>query len=146
MSKTGASPEFERKMQEIGAKYAHMMVPRSNIERPWAEMEFPEAPHESRQVIPEAAVNVAAKWLHDHDCRSAVHAGHPADFECYGWLDEARELLEAAAPHMPTTPATVAMGGILETLNQWFNGATSPDQALNTIAQISGGYKTEEGL
>jgi hypothetical protein len=44
------------------------------------------------------------------------------------------------------TPATVAMGGILETLDQWFNGTTSPDQALNTIAQLSGQYKIEEGL
>jgi len=49
-------------------------------------------------VIPEAAVKVAAKWLHDHDCRSALHSGFPPDFECYDWLDEARELLEAAAP------------------------------------------------
>lgn len=50
--------------------------------------------------IPDAAVEAAAKWLHDNDCRSAVHSGHPADFECYDWLDEAKELLEAAAPHM----------------------------------------------
>lgn len=48
--------------------------------------------------IPEAAVRVTAKWLHDIDCRSAAHSGHPADFECYDWLDEARELLEVAAP------------------------------------------------
>jgi hypothetical protein len=50
------------------------------------------------------------------------------------------------APTPNPTPATVAMGAILETLNQWFNGTTSPDQALNTIAQISGAYKIEEGL
>lgn len=49
-------------------------------------------------MIPEAAVEAAAKWMHDNDCRSALHSGFPADFECYDWMDEARELLEAAAP------------------------------------------------
>ncbi len=54
----------------------------------------------TNQVIPDAAVEAAAKWLHDNDCRLAVHSGHPADFECYDWLDEARLILVAAAPHM----------------------------------------------
>lgn len=51
-------------------------------------------------MIPEAAVEAAAKWLHDNDCRSAVHSGFPADSECYDWLDEAKDLLEAALPHV----------------------------------------------
>ncbi len=54
----------------------------------------------THQVIPAEAVEVAAKWMHDNDCRSALHSGFPADFECYDWMEEARELLEAAAPHM----------------------------------------------
>lgn len=51
-------------------------------------------------MIPDAAVEAAAKWLHDIDCRSAVHGGHPADFECYDWLDEAREMLGLVGPHI----------------------------------------------
>lgn len=51
-------------------------------------------------VIPDDAVEAAARWLHDYNCRSALHSGFPADEECYGWMDEARELLEAAAPHL----------------------------------------------
>ena len=54
-------------------------------------------------MIPEAAVEAAARWLHDHDCRSALHSGFPADIECYDWLDEARELLGAAGPHIHRT-------------------------------------------
>jgi hypothetical protein len=50
--------------------------------------------------ISDAAVEAAAKWLHDNNCRSAIHSGHPADMECYGWREEARELLETAAPHI----------------------------------------------
>ena len=49
-------------------------------------------------MIPNEAVEAAAKWLHDNDCRSALHSGFPADIECYDWLVEAKELLEAAAP------------------------------------------------
>ena len=63
------------------------------------------------QVIPEAALEAAAKWLHDIDCRSAVHSGHPADFECYDWLDEARELLEVAVPHM--------LAGVTALADEW---------------------------
>ena len=50
--------------------------------------------------VPDEAIAVVAKWLHDHDCRSALHSGFPADFDCYDWLDEAKELLEAAAPYL----------------------------------------------
>ena len=60
-------------------------------------------------MIPAKAVEVAAKWLHDNNCRSALHSGFPADIECYDWKDEAKELLEAAAPHMIPDPAGCAI-------------------------------------
>ena len=44
MSKTGASPEFERKLQEIGAKSAHMVIPRSEVQRPITEPRYPAWP------------------------------------------------------------------------------------------------------
>jgi hypothetical protein len=51
-------------------------------------------------MIPAEAVEAAAKWLHDNNCRSAIHSGFPADEPCYDWMEEAKELLEAAAPYM----------------------------------------------
>ena len=48
--------------------------------------------------VPDEAVEAAATWLHDQDCPSALHAGRPADFPCYAWMEEAKELLEILAP------------------------------------------------
>lgn len=53
-------------------------------------------------MIPVEAVEAAAKWLHDNNCRSALHSGLPADIECYDWIEEARELLEVIAPLLGT--------------------------------------------
>jgi hypothetical protein len=65
-------------------------------------------------MIPTEAINAAAKWLHDIDCRSAVHSGHPADIVCYDWIDEAKELVATIAPHMlrPTRIALLVSHGL----------------------------------
>lgn len=99
-------------------------------------------------VIPAEAVEAAAKALYHDGWDGPPYWESLADdnSDKVRGLWAAQKALEAAAPYMPATPATVAMGGILKTLDQWFNNKTSPDQALNTIAQISGAYKTEEGL
>lgn len=50
-------------------------------------------------MIPEAAVEAAAIAVHNEFCRDQYHAGciGPA---CYDYKDEARNIIEAAAPHM----------------------------------------------
>ena len=44
------------------------------------------------------AQSAVSRWLHDNNCRSTLHSGFTADIECYDWMDEAKEILEAAAP------------------------------------------------
>jgi hypothetical protein len=50
-------------------------------------------------VIPAEAVEAAAIAVHDEFCRDPYHSGHvgPA---CYDYKNEARTILEAAAPYM----------------------------------------------
>jgi len=110
MSKSGASPEFERRMQEIAAKHADMFIPRNDAPRPIAESRFPawtEEQSEPIQVIPDDAVEAAM----------------------YAWgfsaqnIDERREMvrriLEAAAPHL--------MAPVLALADKW--QADFPDKA-----------------
>lgn len=52
MSETGASPEFERKLQEIGAKSAHMVIPRSEIQPSLAEARYPAWTEDTEQPSP----------------------------------------------------------------------------------------------
>ncbi|AHB31657.1 hypothetical protein ArV2_gp46 [Arthrobacter phage vB_ArS-ArV2] len=41
MSGSESSPEFERKLQEIGAKSAHMIIPRSEVQHTITELRYP---------------------------------------------------------------------------------------------------------
>lgn len=79
------------------------------------------------QTIPAEAVEAAAKWLHDNNCRSALHSGFPADFECYDWMDEAKELLEAAAPYMLAGAWSEGAQSGFDSTAEGFNGQCAFD-------------------
>lgn len=102
-------------------------------------------------MIPAKAVEAAAKWLHDNDCPSALHSGFPADIECYDWIEQAKELLEAAAPYMttcaPTAPdAEIDLHLIIKNLRVRSGSAagmmvcSSEDRAQIVQAILAAGY------
>ena len=66
MSQCGTSPEFERKMQEIGARIAHMVIPRSEAQQQITEYRYPAWTEDEENTMNEREALAKAVFVADN--------------------------------------------------------------------------------